>query len=227
MIQTKLPSPHCLTLAQALDPVLDAFTTGKTAAVAEASTRLLLDLAGWRGQVLTSSRLPSRPGRSQRLAGLAAATGARAYLCGTGGMTYLDVAPFAAQSIAVAPFRLPTTGFWSSGRRTSALWAMATLGRQAVAACLQALAVDHQSALLARHVHRVPGALLSRGGSGVRNVCLGCHLRGWCRVNCGVRVGEWWLRSARGTDLRGGAGCLSSNGHNPVGDGRFPDLPPA
>jgi len=133
-------SPHWPALAQALDPVLNAFTTGRTAAVTETSTRVLLDLLGWKGQVFSSSRLPSRPGRSERLADLAAATGARAYLCGTGGMTYLDQAPFTAQHIAVTPFRPPTTPFWTSGRRLSALWALATLGPQTVAAHFQALA---------------------------------------------------------------------------------------
>lgn len=135
-------SPHWPILARALDPVLDAFTTGRTAAVAEASTRVLLDLIGWRGQILTSSRLTARPGRSARLADLAAATGARTYLCGTGGLTYLDPAPFAAHNIAVSPFRPPTTGIWSSGRRLSALWALAVLGPRAAAARLQALAAD-------------------------------------------------------------------------------------
>ncbi|MFS0691938.1 WbqC family protein [Streptomyces nitrosporeus] len=133
-------SPHWPVLAQALAPVLDAFATERTAAVAEMSTRLLLDLLGWRGQILTSSDLPARPGRSQRLADLAAATGARTYLCGTGGMTYLDPAPFEAQDIAVLPFRPPTTGIWSTGRRVSALWALAALGPQAVAARCRALA---------------------------------------------------------------------------------------
>ncbi|MEU2668884.1 WbqC family protein [Streptomyces sp. NPDC007164] len=135
-------SPHWPALAQALDPVLDAFTTGKTATVAEMSTRVLLDLLGWKGQILTSSRLPARPGRSLRLANLAAATGARAYLSGTGGMSYLDPAPFAARNIAVAPFRPPATGVWSSGRRLGALWALAMLGPSAVAARLQALALE-------------------------------------------------------------------------------------
>ncbi|MER5381745.1 WbqC family protein [Streptomyces sp. NPDC002688] len=133
-------SPHWPALAEALQPVLDAFGTGKTATVAETSTRVLLDLLGWKGQVLPSSRLPARPGRSVRLADLSAATGARAYLCGTGGMTYLDQNPFAAQNIAVAPFRPPTTGIWSSGRRLSALWTFAALGPQDIAARLQALA---------------------------------------------------------------------------------------
>ncbi|MGW7824759.1 WbqC family protein [Streptomyces puniciscabiei] len=133
-------SPHWPILARALDQVLDTFTTGLTAAVAEMSTRVLLDLIGWRGQILTSSRLTARPGRSVRLADLAAATGARTYLCGTGGLTYLDPAPFAAQNIAVAPFRPPTNGIWASGRRLSALWALAVLGPEAVAARLQVLA---------------------------------------------------------------------------------------
>ncbi|MFJ1656472.1 WbqC family protein [Streptomyces sp. NPDC088337] len=95
------------------------------------------------GQVLTSSRLPSRQGRSVRLADLAAATGARTYLCGTGGMTYLDPAPFTAQNVAVAPFRPPTAGIWSFGRRLSALWALAELGPDTVADRLQTLAADH------------------------------------------------------------------------------------
>ncbi|MDT0425144.1 WbqC family protein [Streptomyces evansiae] len=136
-------SPHWPVLANALDPVLDAVTTGRTAAVAETSTRVLLDLLGWKGKILTSSQLPSRPGRSQRLADLAAATEARAYLCGTGGMRYLDQTPFAAQDIAVAPFRPPVINIWASGRRLSALWALAALGPQAVAASLQALAAEH------------------------------------------------------------------------------------
>lgn len=136
-------SPHWPALTKVLDTVLDAFTTGQTATVAQTSTRVLLDLLGWRGQILTSSRLTARSGRSVRLADLAAAIGARTYLCGTGGMTYLDPTPFAAQSIAVSPFRPPTTGIWSSGRRLSALWAMAALGPDAVAARLRALATDH------------------------------------------------------------------------------------
>ncbi|GAA1158747.1 hypothetical protein GCM10009654_13610 [Streptomyces hebeiensis] len=136
-------SPHWPALAQALDPVLGAFGTGRTATVAATSTRVLLDLLGWQGQILASSDLPSRPGRSQRLADLSAVTGARAYVCGTGGMTYLDPAPFAAEGIAVMPFQPPTSNIWSSGRRLSALWALAVLGPQDLAACLQRLALEH------------------------------------------------------------------------------------
>ncbi|MFF2642168.1 WbqC family protein [Streptomyces niveus] len=137
------PSPHWPALTNALDPAMDAFTTGKTAAVAETSTRILLDMVGWTGRILSSSQLLSRPGRSVRLADLAAATGARAYLCGTGGMTYLDQTPFAAQSITVAPFLPPTTGIWSSGRRLSAPWALAALGPDTVAARLWELTAQH------------------------------------------------------------------------------------
>lgn len=78
-------SPHWPVLAHVLEPVLDAFDSGRTAIVAQTSTRVLLDLLGWKGQILRSSELPARPGRSQRLADLAAAAGARWYLCGTGG----------------------------------------------------------------------------------------------------------------------------------------------
>ncbi|MER7693081.1 WbqC family protein [Streptomyces sp. NPDC097610] len=140
-------STHWPALARALGPVLDAFAAGRTATVAEISTRLLLDLLGWRGKILASSKLPARPGRSQRLADLAAATGARAYLCGTGGMTYLDQTPFAAQNIAVAPFKLPTTGTWSTGRQITALWTLAALGPQGMAARLHALAAAPQTTL--------------------------------------------------------------------------------
>jgi hypothetical protein len=126
-------SPHWPHLARALQPVLAAFDTGRTAAVAETSTRVLLDLLGWRGWILASSRLAARPGRSVRLADLAAATGARSYLCGTGGMNYLDEAPFVAQGIAVTPFQPPTANIWSSGRRDSAVTGLMTLGPAALA----------------------------------------------------------------------------------------------
>lgn len=135
-------SPHWPALAQALDPVLGAFGTGRTAAAAEISTRALLSLLGWQGKILVSSELPSRPGRSQRLSDLCAVTGARAYVCGTGGMTYLDSAPFAAEGISVLPFPLPMTDVWLSGRSLSSLWALAALGPQEVADRLQRLALD-------------------------------------------------------------------------------------
>ncbi|GHJ01571.1 hypothetical protein TPA0906_34360 [Streptomyces olivaceus] len=138
-------SPHWATLQTALEPVWDAFDTGRTAAVAETSTRVLLDLFGWNGRVLAASGLPARPERSQRLADLTAAAGAGTYLCGTGGMTYLDPAPFTARGITVAPFLPPTTGIWANARRVTALWALAHLGPDALAARLRALASSPDS----------------------------------------------------------------------------------
>ncbi|WP_244375851.1 WbqC family protein [Streptomyces ficellus] len=132
-------SHHWAVLQQALEPVWAAFDTGRTAAVAEISTRVLLDLLGWNGRVQTASGLPARPERSQRLADLTAAVGADTYLCGTGGMTYLDPAPFTTRGVAVAPFLPPAAGIWASARRVTSLWALAHLGPDGIAARLQTL----------------------------------------------------------------------------------------
>ncbi|MBH5334016.1 WbqC family protein [Streptomyces pactum] len=132
-------SPHWPALQQALEPVWAAFDTGRTAAVAETSTRILLDILGWTGRVLTASDLPARSDRSERLAHLTTAAGATTYLCGSGGMTYLDPIPFTARNIAVAPFLPPTTGIWASARHVTSLWALAHLGPAGLTARLRAL----------------------------------------------------------------------------------------
>ncbi|ARZ72595.1 hypothetical protein SMD11_7019 [Streptomyces albireticuli] len=133
-------SPHWPALRQALAPVLDVFATSdRTAAVAEASTRALLDLLGWQGRILHSSSLPARPGRSQRLADLAAAVGARTYLCGSGGMSYLDAAPFTANGIAVAPFTVPATGVWETAREISSIWPLMRTGPQRLVSSLHTI----------------------------------------------------------------------------------------
>ncbi|MBG0825700.1 WbqC family protein [Planomonospora sp. ID91781] len=138
-------SPHWPLLCHALAPVLELFAvTDRTAVITEASTRILLDLLGWQGKILRSSDLPSRPGRSQRLADLAAAAGAGAYLCGTGGMTYLDPAPFTGHGITVHPFRTPTAGLWQYGRQISALRALMLLGPDTLAAALHTLSASAQ-----------------------------------------------------------------------------------
>jgi len=143
-------SPHWATLRDPLDAVLDLFdVTDRTAAIAEASARALLNVLGWNGEILRSSRLPARPGRSQRLADLASATGARAYLCGTGGMRYLDPVPFLAADITIAPFRTPAEGIWQAGREISALWALMRLGPRA----------------LSEETERLPAATAARAGS--------------------------------------------------------------
>lgn len=96
----------------------------------------MLDLLGWPGRVLTASPLPARPERSQRLADLTDQARAAAYLCGTGGMTYLDPAAFTARGITVAPFLPPASGIWVSARRVTSLWALAHFGPADLAARL-------------------------------------------------------------------------------------------
>ncbi|MFF9147191.1 WbqC family protein [Streptomyces sp. NPDC014861] len=126
-------SRHWPTLRSALDPVWPAFDTGRTAVVAEASTRALLNLLGWRGRVVKASTFPTHPGRSRRLADLTQAAGADIYLCGTGGMTYLDPTPFTSQALTVIPFLPPPTGTHPQARQVTALWTLAHLGPTALA----------------------------------------------------------------------------------------------
>lgn len=132
-------SSHWQQISHVLDRVLDDLTrSDRTGAVAEGSTRAMLDLLGWRGEIVRSSRLPARRERSQRLADLAAVTGATTYLCGPGGMRYLDHDPFNAAGIAVEPFTTPAEGLWSSSRRLSGLHALALLGATELAGALRA-----------------------------------------------------------------------------------------
>lgn len=131
-------SPFWPAFQQSLTPVLDAFTTSdRTATVAEVSTRALLDLLGWQGSILHSRSLPARPGRSQRLADLTAAVGAHTCLCGSGGMRYLDFAPFTANGIAVIPFSTPAAGDWETARDISSVWSLTRIGAQHLASDLQ------------------------------------------------------------------------------------------
>ncbi|WP_093807704.1 WbqC family protein [Streptomyces sp. Ncost-T6T-1] len=132
-------SRHWTCLSEALPPLLDLMeNTDSTAEIAEASTRLLLDLLGWQGRIVRSDALPARTGRSERLADLAASMGAGTYLCGTGGMRYLRPAPFAAQGIGVIPFRTPTAGgAWSGAREISTLWALMTYGPDSLSALMR------------------------------------------------------------------------------------------
>ncbi|WP_413801094.1 WbqC family protein [Streptomyces iranensis] len=139
LLQYYRASPHWPAFGRALDPVLDLFaTTNKTVEVAEASTRVLLNLLGWQGRVLRSSLFAPRTGRSQRLADLAALTGARAYLCGTGGMTYLETDVFTTRNITIIPFRAPTTGPLWAGQDVSAVHFLMCLGPQTLADQLRA-----------------------------------------------------------------------------------------
>ncbi|MEV0907288.1 WbqC family protein [Streptomyces hokutonensis] len=86
--------------------------------------------------MLESSTIPTCQGRSERLADLAVATGSTHYLCGTGGLRYLDHQPFAAHGITVLPFHTPVdTGdrLWQWARRVSSLWALSATGPRGLA----------------------------------------------------------------------------------------------
>ncbi|WP_433369540.1 WbqC family protein [Streptosporangium sp. CA-115845] len=123
-----------------LEPVFAAFeSTDRLADVTELSTRLLLEEVGWRGQILHSSDLLAPGERSQRLADLAWLTGATTYLCGTGGMRYLDPAAFRVHSIEVLPFQARGSGIWASAREVSAVHALMLVGSGALGRELEAL----------------------------------------------------------------------------------------
>jgi len=134
-------SRHWPDLHSHLGPIADLFaTTDRTAQIAEASTRVLLSLLGWKGIVVHSSLLNARPGRSRRLADLAAVTQAATYLCGTGGMKYLDLDLFKQRGVNVTAFRTPDTGIWTHARTISTLWALMKHGPSDVATALRACA---------------------------------------------------------------------------------------
>ncbi|WP_405849697.1 WbqC family protein [Streptomyces niveus] len=122
-------SRHWPSIQEIVEPVLDRFTTtDRLADITETSTRSMLKALGWQGTILHSSTLAVRAGRSNRLADLALATGSTAYLCGTGGMRYLDPVPFEEHAVEVVPFHSPVdTGMplWDSARKVGALWAVA------------------------------------------------------------------------------------------------------
>lgn len=137
-------SPFWPALRVELSAVTDEFaTTDRTARVAEASTRLLLQLLGWKGKVLRSSQFAVRPDRSLRLVDLALAANAGGYLCGTGGMKYLRAEPFVGHGVAVIPFLTPLGGIWEGGRETSALRPLMAYGPAAVTEELRGLAAFH------------------------------------------------------------------------------------
>lgn len=137
---------------EVLDVVLDRFeNTDRVADLAMTSTFALFTALGWSGEVLESSAIPTRQGRSERLADLAVATGSTSYLCGTGGLCYLDHQPFAAQGVTVVPFHTPVdTGdrLWQGARRVSGLWALSEIGPSELAT---RLAVEREAHLRKDH----------------------------------------------------------------------------
>ncbi|NUW30840.1 WbqC family protein [Nonomuraea sp. SMC257] len=133
-------SPYWPAFKRRLEPVLDAFdSTDRLVDVTELSTRVLLEEVGRPGRILHSSDLLARGERSQRLADLAWLTGATTYLCGTGGMRYLDPGVFRVYSIEVLPFRTPMSSIWASAREVSAVHALMLVGSCALGRNLAAL----------------------------------------------------------------------------------------
>ncbi|MGW0837920.1 WbqC family protein [Streptomyces prunicolor] len=136
-------------VSEVLDVVLDRFAnTDRVADLARTSTLALLAALGWSGEALESSAIPTRQGRSERLADLAVATGSTHYLCGTGGLRYLDHQPFAAHGITVLPFRTPAgTGdrLWQLARQVSSLWGLSEIGPSELAT---RLAVEREGHLV-------------------------------------------------------------------------------
>lgn len=128
-------SRHWQLLHAALEAVV-ATVSGAvgTAAVAETTTSALLELLGWRGTIVHSSDLAASLDRSPRLADLTNAVGADTYLCGTGGLRYLDRRPFAERHLGVHAFQPPATaeGLWTGAAKISALWALAAFGPSVV-----------------------------------------------------------------------------------------------
>jgi hypothetical protein len=139
-------------VSEVLDVVLDRFeNTDRVADLARTTTLALLTTLGWSGEVVESSAIPTRQGRSERLADLAEATGSTCYLCGTGGLRYLEHQPFAAHGVTVLPFHTPVdTGdrLWQWARRVSSLWALSEIGPSELAT---RLAVEREAHLLGDH----------------------------------------------------------------------------
>ncbi|WP_344496278.1 WbqC family protein [Streptomyces enissocaesilis] len=129
----------------AVAEVLDALDdSDRVADLARTSTTALLSALGWSGKVQGSTAIPTRQGRSERLADLAAATGSTHYLCGTGGLRYLDAAPFDTHGIPVLPFHTPVDDpLWRWARRCSSLWALSKIGPDALADQLTAQREAH------------------------------------------------------------------------------------
>ncbi|MFI0941128.1 WbqC family protein [Streptomyces sp. NPDC021020] len=135
-------SRHWQLLHAVLEPVVDTVSEAVgTAAVAEATTRALLKLLGWRGTIVRSSDLAASSDRSLRLADLTTAVGADTYLCGTGGWRYLDRRPFVERQLTVHAFRPPAVvgDLWTEATTISALWALAAYGPSAVGAAFDGL----------------------------------------------------------------------------------------
>jgi len=82
----------------------------RLADITEATTRVVLDLVGWRGTVVRSSEFDVSAERSVRLAELTRAVRATTYLCGPSGAGYLDQEVFASRGLNVSYFQRAPSG---------------------------------------------------------------------------------------------------------------------
>lgn len=139
---------HWPSLVAGLQTVSEVMTASdRLVDITEASTRNLLDILAWPGHAVRSSELAGRTGRSERLADLTHKVGASHYLCGEGGLRYLNHAPFNALGLRVDPFRTPTVStqtIWSNAKRVSAVWALMKVGPDALRRQLEAAAAQER-----------------------------------------------------------------------------------
>lgn len=137
--QTYGRAPYWKAIEEPVRQVVNVLNrTDRLAEVTETSTRALLRLLGWTGTIHHASQIPTRTGRSERLADLTCAIGATTYLCGTGGATYIAPWPFATHGLHVELFP-PSTGDgpFPSLHRVTALHTLAVRGPRSLAVELQ------------------------------------------------------------------------------------------
>ncbi|MFG3338750.1 WbqC family protein [Glycomyces sp. NPDC048151] len=137
-------SPHWATVDQIRRRTLDALTASAALTdIATASTAAMLDAIGWHGTIIRASTLTAGTERTDRLIDLCAAVGARTYLCGTGGLRYVDPDRFAQADIDLVPFPAANADagpVWRGARQITGLWALAAHGPDTVARALANLA---------------------------------------------------------------------------------------
>lgn len=140
-------SPHWHTVEDIRDRTLNALrTSGTLTDTATASTAAMLHALGWQGTIAFASDLHAGSERTERLIDLCAAVGAGTYLCGTGGMRYVDPTRFAHAGIELVPYPAPSEEeagpVWRAARQITGLWALAAHGPAAVTAAVARLAAS-------------------------------------------------------------------------------------
>jgi len=133
-------SEHWKDLETPLHAVIqELHTTDDLATVSIESTAHLLRALGWQGTIVRTRGIPARNGRTDRLVDLTLARSGTHYLCGAGGLRYLEQRQFTERGIPVIACCTPERPepLWAGARRISTLWAIATFGRDYVREILQ------------------------------------------------------------------------------------------